>query len=380
MASNWISWALLLALSGSASLWLRPWMHHPNPILAFASIFAAFLVGMVCILKTAPSIGLAAQALKGRTRLAPGLLQAVGTAVPDMVIGVLAAILSLKVLQSDPAKSIHLAMIAGSTTLASNIYNIAYAAWCLWRQNTADRLGRHVLMIPGWKNTGVLTPMSVKHRKPSKAEIDAGISLLTALSVVTALCALSLVIAGKNTGASVELSVDIYRLGRWPAVIILVLCAYLLFAFRKAHGPSLSQTDSERVKIANWKVWLSLLAGGCVLVFSAQAVIAAILESATRASIPVTVAGSVAALIGCLGEMAVIHDFSVHPHGNVMDAVTGVAMDNFVTLIGACSIALLGGIYLGGAEAILIFVCILMANTLLIFQTSRLGNIHTHRD
>jgi hypothetical protein len=90
--------------------------------------------------------------------------------------------------------------------------------------------------------------------------------------------------------------------------------------------------------------------------------------------IPFVITGVMAGLIGCFGEMIVVHNFSINPRGRIGDAVVGVAMDNIVTTLGAAIVAIMGGIFLGGNSLILIFVIILTANTLLIEQISKLKN------
>jgi len=65
-----------------------------------------------------------------------------------MVIGVVAAIASLQVRNTDYVRAINLAIIAASTTFGSNIYNIIYAVWCVFRQNLANTKSKTILMFP----------------------------------------------------------------------------------------------------------------------------------------------------------------------------------------------------------------------------------------
>ncbi len=90
--------------------------------------------------------------------------------------------------------------------------------------------------------------------------------------------------------------------------------------------------------------------------------------------IPFVITGIIAGLIGCFGEMIVVHNFSVNPKGRIGDAIVGVAMDNIVTTMGAAIVAIMGGIFLGSNSLILIFIIILTANTVLIEQISKLKN------
>ncbi len=107
--------------------------------LQAAIIIFVFCIGIGYIFRgTAKVIEETTDVLKNRTKLAGGFLQAFGTAFPDMVIGVVAAIISLQVRNTDYARAINLAIIAASTTFGSNIYNILHAVWCVYRQNLAD--------------------------------------------------------------------------------------------------------------------------------------------------------------------------------------------------------------------------------------------------
>jgi hypothetical protein len=90
--------------------------------------------------------------------------------------------------------------------------------------------------------------------------------------------------------------------------------------------------------------------------------------------IPLVIAGLMAGIIGCFGEMLIVHNFSIHPKGRIGDAVVGVAMDNIMTVMGASIVAIMGGIFFGGNSLVLIFIIILTGNTLLIGQISKLKN------
>jgi Ca2+/Na+ antiporter len=79
-----------------------------------------FIVGIGMVFRgTAKIIEETTDVLKDRTKLAGGFLQAFGTAFPDMVIGVVAALISLKVRDTDYVRAINLAIIAASTTRRS---------------------------------------------------------------------------------------------------------------------------------------------------------------------------------------------------------------------------------------------------------------------
>ena len=111
---------------------------------------------------------------------------------------------------------------------------------------------------------------------------------------------------------------------------------------------------------------------GAIILFSAEAMVDSVIKFSDITHIPAVVSGLIVGIIGCLGEMMVIHNYTVHPKGRIGDAIVGVAMDNVVTLLGASVIAIMGGIFLGGSSLIAIFVLVLAANTVLMWQVARL--------
>ncbi|MFH0834711.1 MAG: hypothetical protein V2A63_05005, partial [Patescibacteria group bacterium] len=122
------------------------------------------------------------------------------------------------------------------------------------------------------------------------------------------------------------------------------------------------------------RIWFDLLLSGAAILFAAESMVKAMEVFSDMFGIPFVVTGVAAGLIGCFGEMVVVHNFSVHPRGRIGDAIVGVAMDNIVTTLGAAIVAIMGGIFLGGNSLILIFIIILAANTLLIEQISKFKN------
>lgn len=136
--------------------------------LQAAVIFLVFSLGIGYIFRgTAKVIEETTDVLKDRTKLAGGFLQAFGTAFPDMVIGVVAAFISLQVRSTDYVRAINLAIIAAATTFGSNIYNILHAVWCIYRQNLANIKRRAVLMFPFFPAGGSLKPLADHAVKPS---------------------------------------------------------------------------------------------------------------------------------------------------------------------------------------------------------------------
>jgi Ca2+/Na+ antiporter len=125
------------------------------------SVVVILLFGALFVLKgTAKIIEETTGALSHKTKLAGGMLQSLETAFPDMVLGVVAALISLRLVSTDYTVAINYAIIAAATTFGSNIYNIGHAVWCVFRQNLANKKEETVLMFPGFKKLGTVTPLS----------------------------------------------------------------------------------------------------------------------------------------------------------------------------------------------------------------------------
>jgi hypothetical protein len=343
-------------------------------------IIVVFSVGIGFIFRgTAKVIEETTDVLKDRTKLAGGFLQAFGTAFPDMVIGVMAAIVSLQVRDTDYARAINLAIIAASTTFGSNIYNIFHAVWCIHRQNLANRIQKVVLMFPPFKIGGSVKPFKEHAVKPSIKEMDNAIRILTALTILTAFAAVSMVLFGQVKDVDGKIAGDLYQLIFPVGIVLFFVSAGVLYYFRKSHRPESSDAETLKEKryydkLGSWRIWLDLILSGIAILFVAESMVKTMEVFSDITHIPFVVTGILAGLIGCFGEMIVVHNFSVHPKGRIGDAIVGVAMDNIVTTLGAAIVAIMGGIFLGSNSLILIFIIILTANTLLIEQISHLKN------
>lgn len=348
--------------------------------LQAVAIVLIFGIGIGYVFRgTAKVIEETTDVLKDRTKLAGGFLQAFGTAFPDMIIGVMAAFISLQVRSTDYARAINLAIIAASATFGSNIYNILHAVWCIYRQNLANLKHRAVLMFPPFKAGGKLRPLKEHNIKPSVREMDGAIRILTALTILTAFVAISMVLFGQVKGGDDKIAGDLYQLIMPVGIALFILCAAILYYFRKSHrpeSPTKEIIEEERYynKQGTWRIWLDLVLSGVAILFTAESMVKAMESFSHLTHIPFVVTGVMAGLIGCFGEMIVVHNFSVNSKGRIGDAIVGVAMDNIVTTLGASIVAIMGGIFLGGNSLILIFIIILTANTLLIEQISKLKN------
>jgi len=345
-------------------------------------LFAVLVIlgfGIVFVIKgCADIIEKTTETLSERTKLAGGLLQSFGTAFPDMVLGIVAALISLRLRSIDYAQAINYAIIAAATTFGSNFFNIAYSAWCIFRQNLANLKNKSLLMIPWLEKAGSLKPIKEHIRKPSLAELDTSINVSTSLTVLTAIVALSMVIFGQIKNPPLGFKGDLYQLIRPVGFVIFILGTFILFYFRETKRSAIEKEIIEEEKLfgkkSNLYIWFTLLIAGITILLAAESMVHAIEVLSTITSIPYVITGVLAGIIGCLGEVIVIHNFSVNPNGRIGDAVVGVAMDNIVTIIGASIVAIIGGIFLGGNSLILIFVIILTSNTILIWQISKLKN------
>jgi hypothetical protein len=348
--------------------------------LKVISIFLIFGIGIVFVFRgTANIIEETTEVLKDRTGLAGGFLQSFGTAFPDMIIGVTAAILSLSVRESDIARSINLAIIAAAATFGSNIYNIMHAGWCLYRQNLSNHLDRAILMFPPFKWGGKLTPLNQHAAKPSKQEMDAAVDILSVLTLLTAAVAIFMVIFGQVKSLSGVIAGDVYELTRPVGILLFVLCVGTLYYFRKDERPQslekeIIAEEKYYAKQRTTRIWFDLVLSGLAILWAAESMVRAMEVFAHLTHLPYVMTGILAGIIGCFGEMMVVHNFSVNPKGRIGDAIVGVAMDNIVTTLGAAIVAVMGGIFLGGNSLIVIFMIILAGNTILIQQISRLKN------
>jgi hypothetical protein len=369
----------LIALAAFLRFFLTPYLELPNRLEKLGISILILFFGAVYIIRgTAKVIEETTDVLKDRTRLAGGFLQSFGTAFPDMVLGIVAATLSLQARSVDYLRSVNLAIVAAATTFGSNIYNISYSIWCLARQNLADKKKKLVYIFPFLKR-GKVKPMSQHRVKPLLVEFDTAVSVLSALSILTGAVALSMVIFGQVKIPPEGFAGSLYQLTRPVGIILLIFAILVLYRFRKNQRPlALDEEILKEEKIyskqSTYRIWLDLFLSGIAILFAAESMIKAVETFCLVTKTPFVIAGALAGIIGCLGEMMTIHQFVTNPRGRIGDAVVGVAMDNIVTILGASVVAIIGGIFLGSSALILIFVIILTVNTLLIGQISKLKN------
>lgn len=378
-----LSLFVLVGLAIGLRFGLLRFLEEHYPVWLRLSIVVVILgIGAVFVLRgTAKIIEETTDVLQERTKLSGGLLQSLGTAFPDMVLGITAALISLRLQNSDYSRAIDYAIIAAATTFGSNIYNIGHAVWCVVRQNIANRLNKAVLMFPGLKVGGVVKPMSEHTIKPRIVEFDTALKVLVALTILTAIVALSMVAFGRVENLPENTTGSLYQLIKPMGVVVLLCCIGVLYFFRKtkrAENPLPdvhAAEDYYRLKRTP-VIWLHLALAGAAILLAAESMVHAIETFSHLTHVPFVIAGVLAGMIGCLGEMIVVHNFSVHPRGRIGDAVMGVAMDNIVTIMGASIVAVMGGIFLGSNALIIIFVIIFTLNTILVQQISTLKNFY----
>lgn len=348
-------------------------------LILIIGIIIFFILCFWILQQTAKVIEETTTVLSEKTKIASGVLQSFGTAFPDMILGVVAAVTSLSFAKTDTVSAIGYAVIAASTTFGSNIYNIGHAAWCVFRQNLANRKNKKVSMFPFFRFGGFVLPMSAHKNLPNHDEMDGAIDVLNSLSLLTSITAIFMVLFGKINTLPSELNGDYYQLVKPVGVLILILSIIVIISFRKSkrvNNPELEIISSENYfrKKPIMHIWFALALSAIAILFSAEVMVHLIKIFSEITGMPIIIAGVLSGIIGCLGEMLVVHDFTVSSDGRIGDAITGVAMDNIVTIAGASIVAIMGGIFLGGNALILIFVIILCLNTVLIWQISKLKN------
>ena len=100
---------------------LVPFLESENIWLKLLSIVLILASGTgFILLNIAKIIEETTEVISKRTKLASGLLQSLGTAFPDMVLGIIAAFLSLQVRSTDYLRAVNFAIIAAATTFGSN--------------------------------------------------------------------------------------------------------------------------------------------------------------------------------------------------------------------------------------------------------------------
>lgn len=356
-------------LGDNYSVWLR----------LLSSVLILGLGAAFILTSAAKIIEETTDVLSKRTKLSGGVLQSFGTAFPDMALGIVAAIVSLNLRSSNYPLAVSYAIIAAATTFGSNIYNIAHAAWCVFRQNLANSRKGSLLMFPGFLGSGIVKPVNEHLTKPSLSELDTTIDVLNVLTILTAVVAISMVLFGRITNPPEGMVGDLYQLIRPVGFAIFFLCVLIMYRFRKTKRAITYEEEvvEEKRYYQNQSSLLigsNLLLSGVAILLAAESMVHAVQVFCEISGMPVVVAGFLAGIIGCLGEMLVVHNYTVNPKGRIADALVGVAMDNIVTIMGASIVAIMGGIFLGGNALILIFVIILTLNTVLIWQISKLKN------
>jgi Ca2+/Na+ antiporter len=329
-------------------------------------------LGIFALLKIANIIEETTTVLKDKIGIAGGLLQAIGTAFPDMIIGIVAAISAVNATNDEDR--LKFAILAAAATFGSNLYNVGHAAWCVWRQNRANELNKEIKMFLTFGED--IKPMDQHTAVPKLQEIENATTLLTALSVLTFLASILMVVIGKQPAGKFGFEGgDLYQLNAAAGVLLILAAVGTIWKFRKNTSHSHEEEDNEFQKINSIWSFVCLAISGVAIYFTANSMVGAVEHFTEVAHFPIFIAGLLAGLIGCLGEIIVVHNFSVNPRGKIGDALVGVGMDNIMTLIGASIVAIMGGIFLGGSEVIVIFCGVLFLNTILILQ---IGNLKNH--
>lgn len=345
---------------------------------SIVAILIALGVGTYVIFLISEIIEETTAVLRKRTGLAGGLIQAVGTAFPDMIIGVTAALMSIQIFNTNYQLAISYAIIAASATFGSNIYNMGFAAFCIMRQNVANRTHQKTRFLPVVGRT-YISPMDDHESRPNLIEINVAIRVIASLSVLTALIAILMVLFGKSPAPAGFVG-ELYGLKPLIGIGVFATAVAILLKFSKNYSEDFGVQDNFFQKFPTILIWLVLLVCAGSIFLTAETMVEAVNHACILFNIPVVIGGTLAGIIGCLAEMIVVYKFTVNPMGRIGDAVVGVAMDNIITVIGASLVAIMGGIFLGGSSLIVIFVLILTVNMLLVWQVSELKDFYTDHD
>ncbi len=363
----------------AASLALRfvdfAFIENESRLYSITAILIALGVGTYIIFLISEIIEETTAVLRKRTGLAGGLIQAVGTALPDMIVGVTAALMSIQTISTNYALAISYAIIAASATFGSNIYNIGFAAYCIFRQNRANKKHQEIKFLPIF-GKATLKPMDDHECRPNLIEVNTSIRIIASLSVLTAMIAILMVLFGRSV-APAGFTGELYGLKPLIGLAVLLIAAAILVRFSKNYSEDFGMHDNYFEKFPTAVIWVFLAICAGSIFMTAETMVEAVNHACILFQIPVVIGGTVAGIIGCLAEMIVVYKFTVNPMGRIGDAVVGVAMDNIITIIGACIVATLGGIFLGGSSLIVIFMLILTVNMLLVWQVSELKDFYT---
>ena len=344
--------------------------------IAIIMIFGVFFV----LKGTASIIEETTEVLSERTKIAGGVLQSIGTAFPDMVLGIVAALMSLKIRGTNINEAVNLAIIAAATTFGSNIYNIGFGAWCVWRQNLANFKNKKIMMFPMLGKLGYVLPINEHQIRPELKELDTSLDILNTLTLLTAIVAICMVFFGKVDKSMITMDGDLYQLIKPVGIFVALISLLVIYHFRKNQRPQSPRSEIVfEEKYFRHKTTITILMAlalsGIAILLTAESMVESIRVLSMLTGIPTIITGITAGIIGCLGEMLVIYKFTINPHGRIGDAVVGIAMDNIITTFGASLVAIMGGIFLGGNALIVIFVIILTLNSTLIWQISKLKNV-----
>ncbi|MEK7097199.1 MAG: hypothetical protein AAB859_02660, partial [Patescibacteria group bacterium] len=273
---------LLLGTASFIRFILTPFLNNQNIFLQLGSVIIILFIGAFFLLRaSAKVIEETTEVLSERTKLAGGLLQSLGTAFPDMILGIVAAIVSVNLRSTDFPRAINYAIIAASTTFGSNIYNIGHAAWCMYRQNKANKSNRSIFMFPGIPGGGKVIPFAKHLIKPHLLEFDTAIQILIVLTLLTSVVAVSMVLFGKVQIKELNLTEDLYQLIRPIGIVIFFLSGLILYLFRKTHRKESAINDIAEAeqfyrKKSTRTILFHLLLSGVIILLTAESMIYAI--------------------------------------------------------------------------------------------------------
>jgi len=150
--------------------------------------------------------------------------------------------------------------------------------------------------------------MSQHQNLPKVKELDAAMSVLSGLSVLTAVVAISMVVFGKVAEVPQGMTGDLYRLVRPMGGVILGLCGGLVWYFRKSErGKNAVEKIAQEEKYYHRQpavvMWGHLMVAGIAILLVAESMIRAVQVVAEISGIPLVVVGVLTGIIGCMEKL-----------------------------------------------------------------------------
>lgn len=374
-----INLVILVVLGTTTRVILIPLMSSSNPLIVFVSMFSAFLLGIYLLRETSKIIQNATAVLKDRTNIMGKLLQPSGAAFSNIIIGVVAAILSWMLTTSDPVKSVNLSILATTTIFGSFAYIIFFAVWCIYRQNVANRKGKIISVVPLTGIAGLIKPIKLHKTNPKMEDFDNIMQIIGYFSFIVSLVTLGIIGFGKII--RISLTTGFYeillQLSKPFGIVILLVCLGIILKYNK-NKPKKEIYDVDNIygTLPTSRMLMDLSISIVIITFAAEAIVRSISLFAQLTHTSYLIMGLITAFIACIGEISKIHNHTINPSGKIPESLVNIFINNIVAIMVVSFVTVLGGLFRGNITSLIIFMLILLANTLLTQQVHNLKNYY----